>query len=154
MKFTLPVKLLSVSVLVLSGAIGCAGQSQQVAEKPAAAAAVPSAAVTQALNDAGAAIKTAKDLNWIWRDTEKMYKDAQDAANAGDEAKALKLANTAKFEAEAAVNQYYIEKAKPMLNALQSKRKLTAAEKSKVDAASAALSKAQGKQAYDILSKS
>lgn len=152
MKFTLPVKLTSVSALVLAGVIGCAAPTQQVAEKPAAAA--PSAAATQALNDASAAIKTAKELDWIWRDTEKMYKEAEDAAKAGDDAKAIKLAGSAKHQAEEAVNQYYIEKAKPLLGALQSKRKLSADEKSKVDAAAAALSKAQGKQAYDILSKS
>lgn len=151
MKFTLPVKLMSVSALVLAGVIGCAAPSQQVAEKPAAA---PSAAVTQALNDASASIKTAKSLDWIWRDTEKMYSEAEEAAKAGDEAKALKLAKEAKSQADEAVNQYYIEKAKPMLNALQSKRKLSAGEKSKADAAAAALTKAQGKQAYDILSKS
>ena len=151
MKFTLPVKLTSVTVLVLAGIIGCAAPSQQVAEKPAAA---PSAAASQALNDAGAAIKQAKSLDWIWRDTEDMYKEAEAAAKAGDDAKAIKLAGDAKYQAEAAVNQYYIEKSKFLLGDLQAKRKLTAAEKSKADAAAAALSKAQGKQAYDILTKS
>jgi hypothetical protein len=152
MKFTLPVKLTSVSALVLAGIIGCAAPSQQVAEKPAAAA--PSAAATQAMNEANAAIKTAKDLDWIWRDTEKMYKEAEEAAKAGDDAKAIKLAGSAKHQAEEAVNQYYIEKSKFMLSDLKAKRSLSAAEKSKADAAAAALSKAQGKQAYDILSKS
>lgn len=150
MKFTLPVKLTSVSALVLAGIIGCAAPSQQVAEKPAA----PSAAATQALSDASAAIKQAKSLDWIWRDTEKMYKEAEEAAKAGDDAKAIKLAGEAKSQAEAALNQYYIEKSKFLLGDLQAKRKLTAAEKSKADAAAAALSKAQGKQAYDILTKS
>lgn len=151
MKFTLPVKLTSMTALVLAGIIGCAAPSQQVAEKPAA---TPSAAVTQALNDASAAIKQAKDLDWIWRDTEKMYKEAEEAAKAGDDAKAIKLAGSAKHQAEEAVNQYYIEHAKFMLSDLKAKRSLSAAEKSKADAAAAALSKAQGKQAYDILSKS
>ncbi|MFP5506425.1 MAG: hypothetical protein ACLGH6_09520 [Gammaproteobacteria bacterium] len=152
MKFALPVKLTSVTALVLAGIIGCAAPSQQqVAEKPAAA---PSAAASQALNDASAAIKQAKSLDWIWRDTEKMYKEAEEAAKAGDDAKAIKLAGEAKYQAEAAVNQYYIEQSKTMLGALQAKRNLTAAEKSKADAAAAALSKAQGKQAYDILTKS
>lgn len=152
MKFTLPVKLTSVAALVLAGIIGCAAPSQQVAEKPAAAA--PSAAATQALSAASAAIKQAKELDWIWRDTESMYKEAEEAAKAGDDAKAIKLAGDAKFQAEAAVNQYYIEKSKAMLGELQAKRKLTAAEKSKADAAAAELSKAHGKQAYDILTKS
>ncbi|MFN2308781.1 MAG: hypothetical protein ABR553_03440 [Gammaproteobacteria bacterium] len=148
-----PVKFLFISVLVLSGIAGCAGTYEQAAEAPAAAPA-PSAAVTQALSEAGAAIKTAKNLDWIWRDTEAQFKAAEAAAQAGDEAKAVKLANNAKFEAEAAVNQYYIEKAKPLLAALQTKRGLTAGEKAKADAAAAALSKARGKQAYEILSNS
>lgn len=153
MKFTLPVKFLSVSAVVLSSFVGCASQTQQVAEKPAAAApAAPSAAVTQALSDAHAALKKAEALDWVWRDTEETLKKAEADAKAGKEADAIKLAKKTKFEADAAVNQYYLEHAKPMLAALQAKSKLTAGQKNLVASATTAIANAEGKKAYDMLS--
>lgn len=151
MKFTLPVKFLSVSAVVLSCVVGCASQTKQVTEAPAAAPAAVSAATTQALADAQAAVKTAKDLDWIWRDTEATLKKAEEAAKAGDDAAAMKGAKKAKAEADNAVNQYYLEEAKPMLASLQSNRKLTAAQKQQVSSVSAAISSAEGKKAYDLL---
>lgn len=151
MKFTLPVKFLSVSALVLSCVVGCASQTKQVAEAPAAKPAAVSAATTQALADAKAAVKAANDLDWIWRDTEDTLKKAEEAAKAGDDAAAVKGAKKAKAEADNAVNQYYIEQAKPMLASLQAKRKLTAAQQQQVSSASAAISAAEGKKAYDLL---
>lgn len=160
MKFTLPVKMLTVSALLASALIGCTGYSQQAADassaKPAAAAA-PSTAVTQALDAARASIKTANDHEWIWRDTEDTLKKAEEAAAAGEDSKAIKLANTAKSEADAAVNQYYLEKSKFMLADLKAKGGLTAKQKQARDAmvemASVAISSADGKKAYDLLSQ-
>lgn len=151
MKFTLPVKFLSVSAVVLSCVVGCASQTKQVAEAPAAAPAASSAATTLALSEAKAAVKAANDLDWIWITTEGTLKKAEEAAKAGDDAAAIKGAKKAKAEADNAVNQYYIEKAKPMLASLQSMRKLTAAQKQQVSSASAAISAAEGKKAYDLL---
>lgn len=158
MKFTLPVKMLAVSTLVLGSLVGCAGQSQQAADSSAAKpAAVASAAVTQSLDAARASIKTAKGNDWIWRDTEETLKKAEEAAAAGEEAKAIKLANAAKAEADQAVNQYYLEKSKFMLEDLKAKRKLTAKQKQArdevVNTASAAITNAEGKKAYDLLSQ-
>lgn len=154
MKFTLPVKFLSVSAVVLSFVVGCASKTQQVAEKPAVTApAGPSAAATQALDEARASVKAAKDVNWIWRDTEATLAKAEEAAQAGEEAAAIKGAKKAKAEADNAINQYYIELAKPKLSTLQAKRKLTAAEKEAIAAASTALRQAEGKKAYEVLSK-
>ncbi len=153
MKFTLPVKFLSLSAVVLGCVVGCASQTSQVAEKPATAPAAPSAATVQALDDAKVAVKAANDLDWIWRDTEETLKKAEDDAKAGDDAAAMKGAKKAKAEAVNAVNQYYIEKAKPMLASLQSKRRMTATEKELAVSASAAISRAEGKKAYDMLSK-
>lgn len=158
MKFTLPVKMLAVSTLVLGSLVGCAGQSQQAADSSAAKpAAVASAAVNQSLDAARASIKTANELKWIWRDTEDTLKKAEEAAAAGDESKAIKLANTAKAEADAAVNQYYLEKSKYLLEELKAKRNLTAKQKQARDmlaeTASAAITNAEGKKAYDLLSQ-
>ncbi|MDV3238406.1 MAG: LysM peptidoglycan-binding domain-containing protein [Gammaproteobacteria bacterium] len=148
MKVTLPAKYLSLTALVLSFVVGCASQPQQVA-----APSGPSPAVTQALDSARAAVKDAKALDWIWRDTEKTLKSAEEAAAAGDEAKAIKLAKTAQDEAEAAVNQYYIEKSKPLLARLQSYRNLNAQQKAALQSGAQALANAEGKKAYDILSQ-
>lgn len=154
MKVTLPVRMIAVSSLVLGSLVACAGQSQQAADASSAkTAAAPSAAATQALDAARAAIKTAKDLEWIWRDTEKTLAKAEEAAAAGDEAKAVKLANAAKFEADAAVNQYYLEKAKFMLEDLKAKRSLTAKQNEAVQMATAAITNAEGRKAYDLLAQ-
>lgn len=149
MKFTLPAKYFSLTALVLSFVVGCSGQTKQVAETSSG----PSPAATQALDSARAAIKNAKALDWIWRDTEEMLKEAEEAAAAGDEAKAIKMAKKAQGQAEEAVNQYYIEKSKPMLASLQGARNLNAQQKTALQEGAAALSNAEGKKAYDILSK-
>ena len=158
MKFTLPVRMLAVSSLVLGALVACAGQPQQAADASTAkATAVSSAAVTQALDAARASIKTANDLEWIWRDTEKTLEKAEEAAAAGDNAKAVKLANTARFEADAAVNQYYLEKAKFMLEDLKAKRVTSAKQKAArdglVEMAAAAITNAEGRKAYDLLAQ-
>jgi hypothetical protein len=150
MKFTLPVKFLSLSVLLLGGLIGCANQTQKAAEPTAAAPAAPSAAVTQALNDAGASVKTAKSLDWIWRDTEKLLQEAEEAAAAGDEAKALKSAKAAKAQADEAVNQYYLEKAKTTLIQIEGQRKVSSAQKTAIEQA---VTNAEGKKAFELASK-
>lgn len=134
MKTTLPLKTLFCAIL-LSGVF--------------AAQAEPAAATTQALEAARASIKTATDLDWIWRDTEEKMKDAETAAAAGDDATAAKLAKSAKAQADIAVNQYYLEMAKPRLAALQAKTNLNDAQKSMVQDAAKAVASAQGKQAYD-----
>ncbi|MBT8122306.1 MAG: hypothetical protein KJO10_07220 [Gammaproteobacteria bacterium] len=66
-----------------------------------------------AIASANTAIKQAKANNWIWRDTESFVKKAQEAADKGDNAAAIKLASKAKEQAEDAVKQYEYEKANP-----------------------------------------
>ena len=137
MKTTLPLKTLLCAIL-LSGSF--------------AAQAEPAAATTQALEAARASIKTANDLDWIWRDTEEKLKEAETAAASGDDAGAVMLAKSAKAQADAAVNQYYLEKAKPMLAALQAKNNLNDFQKGMVQDAAKAVANAQGKKAFDMVS--
>ena len=103
-----PLRLLSTAVLSLWLVSGCADQSTKAAStskaSPEAAAAIAAA------NDA---IKAAKANDWIWRDTEKFAEEAQAAADKGDNAVAIKLANKAKDEADNAVAQYKYETAHP-----------------------------------------
>jgi hypothetical protein len=108
MKTRFPLRLLSTALLSFWLISGCADQSTKTAsssmESPEAAAAI--AAANQA-------IKEAKANNWIWRDTEKFVKQAEAAAEKGDNAVAIKLANKAKQQAELAVAQYNYEKSHP-----------------------------------------
>ena len=102
MKTSFNVKLLSTAVLSLWLVSGCASNSSNGGSKANAEA-------TTAIANANAAIKSAKSNDWIWRDTEKFAKEAKAAADAGDNAKAIKLADKARFQAEAAVEQYNLE---------------------------------------------
>ena len=107
MKTRFTARLLATALLSLWLVNGCA----DTASKPAASSASPEAAA--AIAAANDAIAAAKKNDWIWRDTEKFAKQAQEAADKGDDATALKLANKAKFQAEAAVKQYNYETANP-----------------------------------------
>ncbi len=109
MKKRLPVKLLTTTVLTAVLTVGCASSGN--GGSGGASKASPEA--TAAIADAGDAIKAAKANNWIWRDTEKFLKQAQEAADKGENDTAVKLANKARFQAEAAVIQYNHEKNNP-----------------------------------------
>jgi hypothetical protein len=107
MKSSFTVKLLSTVILSLWLVSGCA----ENATKSSAGKASPEAvAAIAAANDA---IKSAKANDWLWRDTEKFAKQAQESADKGDNTAAIKLANKAKDEAEDAIAQYKYEKANP-----------------------------------------
>jgi hypothetical protein len=101
------IKLLSVVLLSSAVTAGCAGQSA----KDSASKAAPEA--RQAIKNASDSISMANANNWIWSNTEDLLKEAQAAADGGDNAKAIKLADQAKFQAEAAIIQYNYEKDHP-----------------------------------------
>ena len=102
MKTSFNVKLLTTALLSFWLVSGCASNSSNGGSKASAEA-------TTAIANANDAIKTAKGNDWIWRDTEKFVKQAQEAAATGDNAKAIKLADKARFQADAAVEQYNME---------------------------------------------
>lgn len=106
MKIFASLKIVAVAVLSLGLVAGCASQSSP---KSSSAKMQASGEVSQAIKAAEAAIAKAKANNWIWRDTEKTLKKAKEAAEKGDKAKAVKLADTARKEAELAVEQYQLE---------------------------------------------
>lgn len=107
MKPSFTVKLLSTVILSLWLVNGCA---EKATKSSAGSASPEAAAAIAAANDA---IKAAKANNWLWRDTEKFAKQAQEAADKGDNAAAVKLANKAQAEAENAVIQYEYETSNP-----------------------------------------
>jgi predicted S18 family serine protease len=63
-----------------------------------------------ALSDAKTAIAKASKVNYVWRDTGKLLKQAEQAAKAGDYNKATSLANKAKRQGELAFMQYQQQK--------------------------------------------
>ena len=101
MKTSFNIKLLSTALLSVWLINGCASNS--------AGGSKASSEAATAIANANDAIKAAKANDWIWRDTEKFVKQANEAAAAGDNAKAIKLADKARFQAEAAVEQYNME---------------------------------------------
>ncbi len=79
--------------------VGCAATSTKTAED-----------YSQALADAKTAISKAKSVNYEWRDTGKILKQAEVAAKASDYDKAVKLAGKAKRQGELAYLQYQQQK--------------------------------------------
>lgn len=146
MKRTIFGKQLVPAVLVLGLVVGCA-------TKPPAPVHDNMAEVNQAIDGAKAAIAKAKSLNWIWRDTEKFLKQAESEAAAGEghQELAIKLANKARNQAELAVNQYYLEKAKVMYKNASSVSGLTANQQNTLTEAGKAIGNAEGRKAYDLL---
>jgi hypothetical protein len=86
---------------------GCADQAMKNPDSKASPAAMA------AIGNASDAIKAAKANNWIWVNTEDFLKQAQEAADKGDNSAAIALADKARFEAEAAVDQYNYETTHP-----------------------------------------
>ncbi len=105
------VKLLATVLLLSTVNAGCANQQMKESGATPASKATPEA--MQAIKNASDAIGMANENNWIWRDTEDLLKEAQAAADSGDNANAIKLADKAKYQAEAAIIQYNYEKAHP-----------------------------------------
>ena len=64
------------------------------------------AAVEKAIDDAKAAMKRADSVGFAWRDTGKMIMAAQAAADKGDMARAMELAEQARKQGESAYQQY------------------------------------------------
>lgn len=119
MKTTDFLKRMAVVIFCAALSVGCSyfgggEEGAKTAAKTAAPAKTSAASpeATQAIAAAKAAISKAKANNWIWRDTEKFLKQAEKAADSGDNAKAIKMANKAKAQAEDAVKQYQQQMAK------------------------------------------
>ncbi len=71
--------------------------------------------IALAIGAAEETLREAKSLGAEWRDSQRLLARARAAAKAGDEEKAVKLANMAKRQGEDAIAQYYLEAAKALL---------------------------------------
>ncbi len=115
MKTTDFLKRMAVVIFCAALSVGCSSSGGSKAAAKTAAAVKTSAAspeATQAITAAKSAIGKAKANDWIWRDTEKFLKEAEAAAGKGDNPGAIKMANKAKLQADAAVQQYEQQMAK------------------------------------------
>jgi len=107
MKKLLSKELFTIILLSSAVTVGCASnQANDLASRS-----TPEA--RQAIKNASDAIATANENNWIWSETEDLLMQAQAAADSGDNSTAIKLADKAKFQAEAADIQYNHEKDHP-----------------------------------------
>lgn len=111
MKKTELLKLAAVAVLSTGLVAGCASDTT---EEPAPAPdtqtqAGPSAEAKNAIYSAKIKLARAEKLGYSWRDTAKMIKDAEKAAAAGENDKAIALANQAAEQAEDAIAQHNSE---------------------------------------------
>jgi nucleoid-associated protein YgaU len=132
-------------VLVLGTLVGCASSPKEPAVDNS------SAEADQAISAAEAAVAKAKANDWIWRDTEKFLKEAKEAAANGDGDTAVKMANKARGQAEAALNQYYLEQAKVMFQEASAVQGLNASQQNALSEADKAIRNAEGRKAYDLL---
>lgn len=104
------IKIAAVAVLSTGLVAGCASTT----EEPAPVAETmtkecPSAAAKNAIYSAKIKLARAEKLGYAWRDTAQMIKDAEKAAAACDNDKAIALANKASEQAEDAIAQYHAE---------------------------------------------
>ena len=111
MKKTEFLKLAVVAALSTGLVAGCASDS---ADEPAPstdtqAQAGPSAEAKNAIYSAKIKLARAEKLGYAWSYTGNMIKEAEKAAAAGDNEKAIQLANKASEEADDAIAQYHSE---------------------------------------------
>ncbi len=111
MKKTDFLKLATVAVLSTGLMAGCSSKEEPApaAEPMSQAESGPSAAAKNAIYSAKIKQARAAKLGYEWRDTGKLIKAAEKAAAAGDNDKAIKLANQASEQADDAIAQYYSE---------------------------------------------
>ena len=110
MKKTNFLKMATVAVLSTGLMVGCASESAEdpapATEKPAEC---PSAAAKNAIYSAKIKLARAEKLGYAWTNTGNLIKEAEKAAAACDNDKAIELANKAGEEAEDAIAQYHAE---------------------------------------------
>jgi len=106
-----------------------------------------------AFKNAEMAMKNAAAVKNNWRDTRKILDKAKKAAAKGEGAKAVKLANQAQVQAENAVNQYYLENAAFIVQSLRDRGRLSHSQQAGISAVQKALSKKNGRKAYEMASK-
>lgn len=139
-------KQFAILLIALGFLAGCASKP------PAPEMKAPSAATTQAIADAQAAIDAAKSAGAMTSDAEDLLAQAKTAATAGDDTKAQDLAGQAKQKADEALNDFYLGKAKDELAQAKQFTHLNQDQMSRLSEGEQAISNNEGHHAYDVLS--
>ncbi len=139
-------KQIAILMIALGFLAGCASKP------PAPETKAPSAATTQAIADAQAAIDAAKSAGAMTSEAEDLLAQAQAAAAAGDDAKAQDLAGQAKQKADDALNAYYLGKARDELAQAKQFTHLNQDQMSRLSEGEQAIDNNEGRHAYDVLS--
>ncbi|MEJ2653865.1 MAG: LysM peptidoglycan-binding domain-containing protein [Acidihalobacter sp.] len=146
--------LLTGAVLSLGLASGCATTSQQSAPPAAEQNTAAKDAAAQAIAGAKAAYAEAEAKGYAWTTTGPLIAKAEKAFKAGDYQKATELANKAKAEAEASINQYYLAKGLANLQQLQKMKSMMNSDQlAQLKQAEQYYSESKGKPLYDLTEK-
>ena len=105
---------LAIAAVLSTGLIaGCASDTQEAPPAPEPdttdTQSASSAEAKNAIYSAKVKLARAEKLGYAWRDTAKLIQDAEKAAAAGDNDKAIALANQASEQASDAIAQYHSE---------------------------------------------
>ncbi len=110
--------------------------------------------IALAIGAAQAVLDEADSLGVEARDSRKTLGKAREAAKAGDEETAVKLANLARRQGEDAINRYYLESAKLLLSEAEKKKGQMSPEQfADYQDADAAYRSQEGKRAYNLASQ-
>lgn len=112
MKIKNMLKYSGLAALVLTVAVGCASAPKEEAAAQPVVQDTACLDAQNAINEAKLAAEKAAAAGAIWRDTEGLLKQAEDALKAGDCTKAISLAKQARSQAEAAQAQREAELAR------------------------------------------
>lgn len=112
----------------------------------------PSAATTQALANAEQCISQAQQLGLSVSQAQQLLDQARQAAKVPNDTQAQSLASQVCQQTNAAVNQYYLDKARTLDTQARQYTNLNGAEQSQLQQGETAIANGQGKQAYDVLS--
>lgn len=140
------------SVLQIGLGVLLAGLIAGCAHKQPPPPAQPSAATEQAIANAEQCISQAQQLGVDVSQAQQLLDQAKQAAQVPNDQQAQSLASQVCQQTDAAINQYYLDKARQLDAQARQYTNLTADEQSQLQAGEAAIANNQGKQAYDTLS--
>ncbi len=113
----------------------------------------PSPEATQAIAVAKDALAKAESVDGLWRDASAILQEAEQAAEAGYNDKAVKLADQARHQGEMGYNQAYLEKAKFLMEKLKGYRsRMSDQQQATLASAESAWQNYEGKRSYDAAS--
>lgn len=104
----------------------------------------------QAVISASNVIAQAEQLDYLWRDTERLLTEAKKAGQRGEFARTIALAQRAQHEAEMAINQAYLAKARYLISKIAN-RPLNDGEQQQLNLAREAYLAHRGREALELL---